>query len=101
MPSWEEFEELLTEKFKLVNTIKAARDKLATLKQTGSVKAYNDLFLGTILDIPTISEEEQLDRYTWGLKEKVHIKVELREPNTLKEAIRIADRYDTISFAYI
>ena len=57
MPNWDEFEDLLTEKFKPVNAVKAARDKLASLKQTGLVKAYNDLFLGTILEIPTISEE--------------------------------------------
>ena len=100
MPNWDEFENLLTEKFKPVNTIKAARNKLASLKQTESVKAYNDLFLGTILEIPTISEEEQLDQYICGLKEKVHVEVELREPSNLKEAMRIADRYDTISFAY-
>ena len=79
---------------------KAARDKLASLKQTGSVKAYNDLFLGTILEIPTISEEEQLDRYIRGLKEKVYIEVELREPSNLKEAMHIANRYNTISFTY-
>src|SRR5437588_11379138 len=101
MPTWDEFEDLLVEKFKPVNAIRVARDKLASLKQTGSVKAYNDLFLGTILEIPTISEEEQLDRYIRGLKEKVHVEVELREPSTLKEVMHIADRYDTISFFYI
>src|SRR5205807_10513505 len=52
------------------------------------------------LEIPTISEEEQLDRYIRGLKEKVHVEVELREPSNFKEAMRIADRYDTISFSY-
>ena len=101
MPTWDKFEDLLVEKFKPVNAIKVARDKLISLKQTGSVKAYNDLFLGTILKILTISKEEQLDQYIRGLKEKIHVKVELHEPSTLKEAIHIADRYDTISFSYV
>src|SRR5207249_9072074 len=101
MPDWDKFEDLLTKKFKPVNAVKAAHDKLASLKQTESVKAYNDLFLGTILEIPTISEEEQLDRYIRGLKEKVYIEVELREPSNLKEAMHIANRYNTISFTYI
>src|SRR3954471_14198040 len=100
VPTWNEFEKLITRKFKPVNATKIARDQLANLRQTGSVKAYNARFTSIILEIPTIDEEEQLDRYTRGLKEKVRIEVELREPNDLEEAMRIADRFDTISFTY-
>src|SRR3954468_7713202 len=98
--NWKEFEKMLIRKFKPVNAAKTARDQLAHLRQTGSVKTYNTAFTSTILEIPTISKEEQLDRYTRGLKEKVRVEVELREPSDLEEAMRITDRFDTISFTY-
>src|SRR4051812_24318219 len=100
VPIWNEFEKLITKKFKPVNATKIARDQLANLRQTGSVKTYNSRFTSIILEIPTIDEEEQLDRYTRGLKEKVHIEVELREPHDLEDAMRIADRFDTIMTTY-
>src|SRR3954469_23916777 len=100
LPNWKQFEGLLSRKFKPVNTTKVARDTLARLRQTSSVKAYNAAFTSTILEIPNISEEEMVDRYVRGLKEKVRVEVELREPTDLEEAMRITDRFDTIAFAY-
>src|SRR3954454_15841303 len=100
LPNWKQFERLLSKKFKPVNATKVARDILARLCQTSSVKAYNAAFTSTILEIPNISEEEMVDRYVRGLKEKVCVEVELREPTDLEEAMRIADRFDTIAFAY-
>ena len=58
MLTCDEFEDFFVKKFKPVNAIKVTRDKLTSLKQTGLVKTYNNLFLGTILEILTISEEE-------------------------------------------
>src|SRR4051812_48194757 len=100
LPNWKQFERLLSKKFKPINATKVARDTLARLRQTSSVKAYNAAFTSTILEIPNISEEEMVDRYVRGLKEKVRVEVELREPTDLEEAIRITDRFDTITFAY-
>jgi dUTP pyrophosphatase len=100
LPNWKQFEKLIGKKFKPVNAVKTARDTLARLRQTSSVKAYNATFTSTILEIPNISEEEVIDKYVRGLKEKVRIEVELREPYDLDEAMRIADRFDTIAFAY-
>src|SRR3954470_21695896 len=100
LPNWKQFERLLSKKFKPVNATKVAHDTLARLRQTSSVKAYNATFTSTILEIPNISEEEMIDRYVRGLKEKVHVEVELREPTDLEEAMRIADRFDTIAFTY-
>src|SRR3954454_22455853 len=100
LPNWKQFKRLLSSKFKPVNATKVACDTLACLCQTSSVKAYNATFTSTILEIPTIGEEEMVARYVRGLKEKVRVEVELHEPTHLEEAIRIADRFDTIAFAY-
>ncbi len=44
------------------------RDKLARWKQTKDVSSFNEDFQKILLDIPTITIEEQLDRYARGLK---------------------------------
>src|SRR3954469_11473625 len=62
IPDWKEFEKMLIRKFKPVNGTKTVRDQLARLRQTGFVKTYNTVFTSIILEISTISKEEQLDR---------------------------------------
>src|SRR3954454_22404436 len=55
--NWEQFEKLLSRKFKPVNTTKVARNPFARLRQPSSVKAYNATFTSAILEISTIGEE--------------------------------------------
>jgi len=98
---WEDFKKMLVQQFKPVNAIKSARDKLAKLKQTRSVQEYATSFRSLTLEIPGISEDEKIDRFIRGLKDQIRMEVELREPSTVNEAIRIADRYDAISFKYL
>ena len=74
---WDEFSQMLQKQFKPINSVKAARDKLATLQQTGSVKGYNIVFLSTLLEILDISNGEILDRYIRGLKDQTRKDVEL------------------------
>src|SRR4051794_13477925 len=87
LPNWKQFERLLSRKFKPVNATKVACDTLARLRQTSSIKVYNATFTSTILKISTIGEEEIVDRYIRGLKEKVCVEVELCEPTRLEEAM--------------
>lgn len=53
-----------------------------------------------MLEILGITKDEKIDRFVRGLKDNVRLEVELRELTTLNNAIKIADRYDTISFKY-
>ena len=98
--TWKDFKKALIDQFKPVNAVKTARDKLANLKQAKSVQEYVNKFRSLILEIPGITEDEKIDRFIRGLKEKIRMEVELREPTTLNETIRISDRYDTITFKY-
>src|SRR3954451_8787393 len=75
LPTWPEFQQQLIAQFKPVNFEKIARDKLARLRQTSSVRAYNSIFMSTVLEINNISEYEKLDRYTRGLKDRVRQEV--------------------------
>lgn len=98
--SWSVFKEKLVQAFRPVNHVKIARDKMATLRQYGSVAKYNDEFISLCMQIPDMGEADKLDRYVRGLKYKVKRDVELAEPKTVEEAMNKASRIDSISFPY-
>ena len=54
--------------------------------------------MSTILEIPHIDEYERFDRYVRGLKDRIHQEIEIREIDTVEEAMRVADRFDTIVY---
>eukprot|EP00171_Calliarthron_tuberculosum_P005616 IDg5616t1 len=69
--SWIQLKEKLKERFEPVNKVQAARNKLAVWRQKQSVSAYNESFLKIIINIPNISTDEVIDRYTRGLKTSI------------------------------
>lgn len=96
--AWTTFSKALQDQFRPINAIKIARDKLASLHQITSVHEYSFQFRTLVLEIPSMSEEEKIDRFVRGLKPQTRREVDLREPMTLNDAIRIADRFDVISY---
>lgn len=98
--SMEEFKAKNLECFKPVNAEQRARDKIASMRQTGSAKVYADRFRSAILDIPKMSEAWQLDAFTRGLKPNVRRELERYPTASLNEAIRVAERIDSIDFMF-
>ncbi|HSN95869.1 MAG TPA: hypothetical protein VLR10_01610, partial [Nitrososphaeraceae archaeon] len=45
-----------------------------------------------------MSEDDKIDRFLRRLKDKTQIEVEMKEPQSLTECMRIAKRYDMILF---
>ena len=66
--TYDQFKVAIQARFETLNKVKIARDKLAKWKQVKNVSSFNEDFLRIVLDIPNISVEEQIDRYTRGLK---------------------------------
>ena len=85
--------------FQPVNAKKTARDDLFRLRQTGSVTKYVYDFHTLCLRINDISPSEQMDKFVRGLKRNVQEKVEIEDPQTLKQAMQIAERIDSIAWA--
>lgn len=96
--TWEGFKAELITAFQPINPVKVARDKLARLTQTNSVRLYASTFKSLALEIPGMTDDERKDRFIRGLKKNTQKEVELREPATFEEAVRIAERYDAISY---
>ncbi len=92
------FSSAIREQFKPVNATKVARDKLANLRQTRSVQEYASAFRMIALEIPSLTEDEKLDRFVRGLKLNAQRELVLHPVGTLNEAVRIAERVDTIDF---
>jgi hypothetical protein len=92
--TWAEFVQGLHDNFRPMNAVKLARDRLATLTMSGSVREYISDFRNIVLDIPRMAEDEKMDRFTRGLKPSLRREVDLKEPEKLEDAIRIAERLD-------
>src|SRR5258705_10063884 len=97
--TWDAFKTQFLNRFKIIDSKKIARDKLAALKQWASVSKYNFEFTGICVDIDDMNEAEKLDRYIRGLKTPIRIEVELAAPRDLNDAMSKAQRIDLISFA--
>ena len=50
------------------------------------------------MQLNLVDEEQLLDKFIRGLKPKTKTEVKLRDPTTLLEASKIADRFDTIVY---
>lgn len=96
--TWADFYAAITAEFQPINTTKIARDKLAELRQRNSVQSYAFEFRNITAEIPYMTEEEKVDKFIRGLKDRTRQEVDIQDPKTLEHAIRLADRYDSISF---
>jgi hypothetical protein len=92
--TFDAFKNALRTAFLPVNAVKAARDRLDEIRQTGSVEGYNGAFRSLMLEIPTMDAETVLHRYIKGLKPHVQEQIQIQDPATLDEAMHAADRVD-------
>jgi len=93
------FQQEILNYFEPVNRELTARKMLSELKQMGKltiVRDYNREFSKWLLQIPSMTAAEQIFHYSQGLKTRTRIEVERSEPNTLQDAMKIADRLDSL-----
>jgi hypothetical protein len=95
-PSWAEFQAALITRFTPISPERTAREKLTTLRQGKSVRAYAQEFNLCMIELPLMEERDRLYRFLEGLKPEVRIHVELQNPTTLAQAIQLAIQTDSI-----
>lgn len=96
--TWEEFSQDMTTLFGDINGVKHAREKIAALRQTGSVHAYNDSFRRLAVDITDMAAPEAIFHYTHGLKPSVACEIERQNLITVEDMMAAADRFDHIIY---
>jgi hypothetical protein len=94
--TFEDFTDDMRAEFADVNSVTHARKRLDALKQTGSVRRYNTAFRNLLLRIPDLSAGDAKHRYIQGLKPEIVREVEVKKPDTLRDAMALADTLDTV-----
>ena len=61
--------------------------ELTHLRRTGTVTAYQDAFLQLLARCDDVTERQQVDIFTAGLRNPLCIDVEMQRPTTLEDAM--------------
>jgi Ty3 transposon capsid-like protein/Zinc knuckle len=96
--TWEEVRTALRNFFTPPNKDRRLHDEWAQLRQTTTVAEYVGRFYKLGMQLPTMEPPHLLDKFLRGLKPKTRMELELKDPQTLAEAIRLADRFDSIVY---
>ena len=97
--TWKDFQQTLLNTFRSINPVENARDMLARLRQTTSVRQYATAMRDAALTIASITDDELKDRFIRGLKSATQMEVRMRAPATFAEAVQLAERYDNLRYA--
>lgn len=92
--SWEQFTERCVKRFQASNDAQVALQRLLRWKQTGHITAYLSVFQSLIQQIPLtlLTEQGRVFMLIEGLNHELQKAVRLMQPNTVDEAINVAQR---------
>lgn len=94
--TWLELKRLIIEFFRPDNANRLARDRLASLHQTGDLVMYINEFMDIKLAIPKITDDEACDKFVRGLSNpRMRAHIRQYEAETIKDAIHAALSYDS------
>jgi hypothetical protein len=96
--TWQEFETAIKRRFVRSTEEEFARAKINSMKQTGTVKGYCEAFTKTALKCRSMDERTKMDLFINGLKPETRDFVFKEDPADLKEAERLAERFDNRRF---
>ena len=88
--TWSDFVDTLHSRFRPLQAAMIARIRLGSLKQTGSVAAYVNLFMKELTPISDMSVADQMHNFRQGLKPHIAQRVVEKLPKTLHEAMEYA-----------
>jgi hypothetical protein len=94
---WEIFKEKFRAQFRMNNKALVYREKLAELRQKGTVSEYNDSFFELKSNAGEMSDIEALTYYIKGLNRDIQMVVRSRGPNCLIDAMREASTLDSMN----
>ena len=98
--SWEQFRAAILGQYQPINPTLVARQELKRCSQRGSVQDYVSRLRTIFLRIPTITDEEKLERFKDGLKHDILLRLIEREPTSLEDAVRYAEHYDVLTYTF-
>ncbi|KAG0601470.1 hypothetical protein M758_11G113900 [Ceratodon purpureus] len=91
--SWDQFVHVMEQTFNPSEARYTIHDKLAVLKQTGSVPSYIANFLSLVIHLQDSSESEKISRFIDGLKPTPSFYISSQKPTSMLEAVRLAEKW--------
>jgi Ty3 transposon capsid-like protein/Zinc knuckle len=97
--SWTTFSERCIKRFQASNESQLAFQRLIRWKQTGHITSYLSVFQALVQQIPLtlLTEQGRVFMFIEGLNQELQKAVRLMQPNTVDEAISIAQRASATS----
>ena len=68
--------------------------ELTHLRRTGTVREYEDQFLQLLARCEHVTERQQIDIFTAGLRNPLRIDVELQRPDSMEDAMGLARAFE-------
>lgn len=96
LDTWDAFCQDLINTFQPISAHAMARDSLHKLHQTNTVQQFNSEFLKTITLVRNMTEDEKVDKYTYGLKPHLKREVLMENCTTLSHAMQVASKSEMV-----
>jgi Ty3 transposon capsid-like protein len=90
----DDFKESITNHFESSRKVEDPHEKLLTLRQEGSVSRYVSAFQTQLHLFGDMAERDKVLYFKWGLRTYTQAHVRVQDPQTLSEAIKIAESAD-------
>jgi hypothetical protein len=88
----------LSSQFAIINPVEHARQRFKQVRQTGSVRQYNNEIRTLMVEIPNLGTEELELNYIDGLKPHIKKDVKLHNLHGIEELMAAEDRIDNVTF---
>jgi Ty3 transposon capsid-like protein len=92
--TWDDFRESVTNHFESSRKTEDAHEKLLTLRQEGYAKRYISAFQTQLHLFGDMAERAKVLYFKRGLRTYIQAHVRVQDPQTLSEAIKIAENAD-------
>jgi hypothetical protein len=96
MTNFDSFAAALLKYFRPLDIQADARQRLAKNVQTGSVAAFNNLFLSITQKLPLMDPQEKIDNYRLKLKHEIQLQIATTEFTNLTEMMQATIRIESL-----
>lgn len=91
--SWQQFVQIMEKTFIPAEARFNIQEKIAVLKQTGSIPSYVANFHSLAMQLENSSESEKVSRFIGGLKPAPSFYLSSKKPTSMIEAIKLAEKW--------
>ena len=95
-----DFVEALKDHFMATTRVEDARERLPSLKQSGRVRGYVNVFQKLVMQIPDMTDGEKFWRFKEGLNAELRKEVKKEDCRTYDDAVRFVLRLDSLEGKY-